>query len=321
MRTASRLLFLLLGLLLLCAVSVFYAVQQQRLLRSTRAAAEALERERVELQDRLREAERRNLDAARSLAGSAAGESVPPPAAAEAALAAATSLPAVEPSLSARAGALLDNPEAQRFLALQQRGVLDVRYGALFRMLNLPPDQLEQLKDLLVEKRTATADVLAAARSQGLSNRENRDEIRGLIQSTQEEIDAGIRSLLGEADYARYQFYEQTQPQRAVVSRLDHRLNYSGTPLTPQQGEQLVALFAAASGIRTDPARLPGPAGGALMLSDQTLLQAAGVLTPGQMQALRELQLEQQAQAELSRLIRDSRQLRPGRGGSTPPGG
>src|SRR5207245_2704367 len=92
--------------------------------------------------------------------------------------------------------------------------------------------------------------VMAAARSEGLTGRENRDQIRELVQNAQNEVDSTIRSTLGDAAFAQYQSYEATQPQRAVVSQLEQRLSYSSTPLSDTQSQQLVQILAETSPTR-----------------------------------------------------------------------
>src|SRR5690348_10464108 len=56
--------------------------------------------------------------------------------------------------------AMMDRPEVQRMVAMQQKAALDARYYSLFKRLALTPDQLDKFKDLLVEKRTAMMDVM-----------------------------------------------------------------------------------------------------------------------------------------------------------------
>lgn len=330
MRTFSRLLVLFLGLT--TATSVFYAYQQNRALRTARLAAESLERERADLRDRLQRAEQARPARVRSGEGEFPGEAGP--AAGPAAADAAATVAAINPEAGFRGGfpALLDNPEAQRLMAIQQRGALDQRYGSLFRLLNLPPAQLERLKDLLIEKQTAAMDVLAAARAQGLNNRENRGEIRSLLEATQDEIDANIRMLLGDANFQRYENFNQTQTQRAVVSRLEQRLGYSALPLSPQQSEQLVQLLAAHSptpgGERRAVDLRNGAVaafigGGGAPITDDFVNQAATLLNPTQLEALRQLQAEQKAQADLGQMLRETRGRRtaPTAPSTTPPRG
>lgn len=334
MRTLRTLLVVVFALL--AGASIFYAYQQQKSLQSSRQAAAALEKERNELRQKLWDSQKRisaleAQDRPNRNGGGPEREGDGPALNPEAGMMEAALRAAGEggPGGFGRLMAMMDDPEFQRLIQTQQKGALDSRYAALFRSLNLTPQQLEQFKDLLVEKRTAIADVMAAARSQGLNGRENRDDLRALVQNAQAEVDANIRSTIGEAAFSQYQNFEQTQAQRSVVSQLEQRLSYSGTPLTPQQSEQLVQLLAAnpseqgnvprAAGVRTPAGRMGFGGSGGAAITDTAVAQAATVLAPTQVQALQTLQQEQQAQAQLAQMIRDQMRNRgrQGTGGGT----
>lgn len=322
-------------LALFAATGVFYAWQQQRSLAEARAAATALDKERNSLRQQLWEAQRKRAELEAQLRnrgvaangqaredGPGGPDDLPPDAVLRG------------PGEGGPMGRLLDlmnNPEAQRLASIQQRSTLDARYAALFKKLNLSPQQLEQFKNLLVEKRAAVADVMAAAREQGLNGRENRDEIRALVQNAQEEIDASIRSTIGESAYSQYEAFEQTQPQRTTVERLEQRLSYTDSPLSSEQSEQLVSLLAATSGETSNPANrgtrnaaarlgFPGGGGGGAQITDTTIQQASSVLSASQLQALQQVQQEQQAQAQLGQIVREQlRNRSSGTGSSSQP--
>jgi hypothetical protein len=319
MRTPARILLLVLALT--AATSVFYAVQQQTSLRQARAAAESLEQERSELRKKLWDAERRRkeLEARLRAIGSSDGT---------------TTIQTETPDFSVpgpdeprggppgrrdgfnRLMAALDTPEAQRLLGLVQRGQVDANYSALFRALNLSPAQIEQFRNLLAEKQAAVGDVLAAARSQGLTGRESRDEIRALMQATQQEIDSSIRALLGENAYQEYQNYERTGPQRAVVSQFNNVLP-TMQQLSPQQTSALVDVLAANASAQANRSGVVALAGriGSINLSgapitDAAIQQASSFLTAEQVSSLKAYQEQQQAQAQLSQLMRTQNQPR-----------
>lgn len=233
----------------------------------------------------------------------------------------------------------LNTPEVQQLMALQQKAGLDGRYAALFKKLNLSPADLERFKNLLVEKQSAVMDVMAAARSQGLTGRESRDEIRQLVQDTQAEIDGNIRTTIGDASFAQYKNYEATLPQRGVVSQLEKRLSYSPTPLSDTQAEQLVQILATStppannSGNRADSATLLGQAmagnartslvtglvgGAGARITDVAVTQSQGVLAPAQVAALQNLQAEQEAAARLGQQMRN-RARTPAKNNAPPP--
>lgn len=198
---------------------------------------------------------------------------------------------------------MMERPEVQRLMSLQRKAELDSRYSALFRQLNLTPEQLDTFKNLLVEKNTAMLDVRAVAREQGINLRTDRDTFMKLVADAQAQIDGNIRTQLGEAAFSQYKTYEQTLPQRKVVSQLEQRLSYSSTPLSPAQSNQMVAILAATG----TPGAATGDsnrARGSVPITDGTLNQALGVLAAPQIDALRQIQQEQQAQLQLSRAMR-----------------
>jgi hypothetical protein len=229
---------------------------------------------------------------------------------------------------------VLESPEMRELLAVQQRAALDGRYAGLFKALRLSPDQLEQLKRLLVDKQNAMMDVMSAARRQGFRPGSHSD-IATLVRNEQETIDGAIRDMLGTTAYEEYQEYERTAAQRAVVDQLANRLSYSDAPLTPDQAEALVDLLYAArtqsSAGPADPAAAPGvrfavaassggadvvnfafPGGGeGPSITDAALAGAETVLSEAQLAALRQLQAEQLTQQKISELLRQSLPMPP----------
>ena len=149
---------------------------------------------------------------------------------------------------------LMSKPEVQAMLSFQQKAAIEQRYAALFKNLNLPPDQVERLKTLLAERETTVQDVMAAARTQGLNPRDNPDAFRKMIADAQNQINEGIKATIGDNGFSQLTSYEQTLPQRNLVNELQQRLSYTNTPLTAAQAEQMVQILAA-----TAPARSPGP--------------------------------------------------------------
>ncbi len=223
---------------------------------------------------------------------------------------------------------LMQDPAFASAMITQQKGALDQRYADLFRRLNLTPAQVDEFKALLVERQTAAADVMAAAREQGLDGREARDELRKLVQETQAQTDERIRSLLGEAAYTEYKTYEQTQPQRALVSQLSNKLSYTSTPLQSSQMDQLVRILAE-TGSRTprvgEGAEFAGRGdfvvgamqGGQVRITDEVIARAQSVLNQSQLEGLKQIQAEQKAQRDIGEALRNA--SRANRGGTASP--
>ena len=95
---------------------------------------------------------------------------------------------------------LMANPEFAKAWNTERRAQLDNRYAGLFKDLNLSPSQLENLKNLLVERESAAMDVYAAARDKGLNPLTSREEINKRFADAQADADQSIKAALGDAD-------------------------------------------------------------------------------------------------------------------------
>jgi hypothetical protein len=107
-----------------------------------------------------------------------------------------------------------------------------------------------------------------------------------------------------------------------VVSQIEQRLSYTATPLYGNQADQLVALMAAASPPpAANAAQLPAFAGGFAnsqfpgarpQITDSVIAQSAGFLSQPQIQALRDLQQQQQLQAKILQDMQQARRTNAG---------
>jgi len=241
---------------------------------------------------------------------------------------------------------LMSKPEVQAMLSLQQKAAVEARYGALFRTLNLTPEQTDKLKGLLADRSNTRMDVMTAAQEQGIDLRANPDEVRKLFADAQNELNNSIKAVVGENGFAQLQNYEQTLPQRGLVNDLQQRLSFSDTPLSASQADALVQILASNAAPRPtssgpSPSTAPtsgrgasdgpggrgsdfggfgGPAIGAMVgmvegmtrggssvtVTPGAVAQAQSVLAPSQLAALQQIQQQQQAQQQLQQLVRET---------------
>lgn len=210
---------------------------------------------------------------------------------------------------------MMNDPEALRLMSVQQRVRINSGYADLFKKLQLPADKLEQFKAELLEKQTSRNDALLAAAQQGINPMQNPQEFRQLEQKIQSDIDAQIKTTLGDASFAEYQAYQASAGQRSVVNQLGQALSYTATPLTTDQSAQVVQILAttgpqktAADGTVTPPSRNNS------RVTDATIAQAQGVLAPPQVQALKDIQQQQRAGEQLQKIMRENRSNNPAAG-------
>ncbi len=154
---------------------------------------------------------------------------------------------------------LMNKPEVQALMSVQQKAAIEARYAALFHSMNLTPEQTDKLKTLLAERGSTRMDVMAAGTAQGIDPRENPEAYRKLFADAQNELNNSIKSVVGENGFAQLQNYEQTLPQRGLVNDLQQRLSFSNTPLTPSQADALVQILASNQPPRSTPAAPVGP--------------------------------------------------------------
>ncbi len=328
MKSLKNFVVVLLALLLLGG-GVLAWNQYQELVRLRIAVGSASDR--ADLQRRLTDAERRlralqdQLAAAR--ARPAEGEDV-----------AADEPNAAPPVRGGRRGApgggrfgqlqaLMNNPQIQKLAAIQMKAALDNRYAALFKSLNLPAAQLDQLKDLLVQKQQAQQDARQAAMQQGLNPRTDPQAYQQAIAAAQGPVDDQIKASLGDAGFSQYQQYQETLPERGTVSQVQQTLSYSSTPLTDDQANQLVQILAQTAPATANNGRGGGggfgggggPFGGgqgpSTPITNQTITAAQTILSGSQLQALQQIQQQQQAQQQMQQLMQAARQNAGGGGG------
>lgn len=214
---------------------------------------------------------------------------------------------------------LMENPEFVHALGRQHHAMLDTRFGALFRRLNLGADELTAFKSLLVEKENVALDVVTV--NEVLPGGPLLpDVLRASIRAAQARVEQAIHSSLGSERYAVYRDYERSLPQRATVAQLEQRLSYTEAPLSSAQVDAMVRVlvdYAPAAPLEPAPvismlvrAGVPEavpilPANAATgRVTEDVIVESRTVLSPVQVEALRELQVEQQAAAKAAELIR-----------------
>jgi len=219
----------------------------------------------------------------------------------------------------AAANAMFDNPNFQRVMATSMKGTLDQRYAALFRQLKLSPADLDKFKDLLVEKQMSSFDAVRLAQSGDPAAKPG--DIAGVVNKVQGEMDDSIRSLLGEQGFQRFQEFNQNTASYSLLDQVERRLSYTNAPLQESQSESLLQILKATT---QPPAIERGPGGSAMAsfaqgfagsnpmlaamtqrpITDDTIESAKNVLSAPQIEVLRQLQAEQQNQANTMQNLR-----------------
>lgn len=169
----------------------------------------------------------------------------------------------------------------------------------LFKALNLSLEQTDQFTNLLTRKQESAFAAANLALQQGA----DAATASQMVADAQAQVNAEIQAQFGDATYTQYQQYEQTFPQRNFVGDLQQILSQQNLPpLSDDQASQMIQLLA----------QTQVPDGGGSLLrqingginvrsqpSDQTVNQAAGLLSQGQLQMLQLMQQSMAAHAPI----------------------
>ncbi len=184
---------------------------------------------------------------------------------------------------------LLDNPIMQKQTEILAKMRLDSQYSAFFKNLNLTPAQVDQFKNLMVEKEMVGFDSMSAAHQQGIDGNSDPKAFFQVVAQAEKAVDDQVAALLGPSGYGQYQQYQQTIPARNTSNLLSQALSYTSTPLTDAQADGVIRVL-------TQYGTPPLPPGnpfavlngdlGVIKLNEQGLAQIQGILSAPQVQVL-----------------------------------
>jgi hypothetical protein len=197
-----------------------------------------------------------------------------------------------------------DHPEYAAILAKQARRNMLRQYGGALDSLNLRPDQLAKLKDLLVERSLSSQDAFQAAKAAGLEQGSPAwsDAMKAATEPVEKEMSAVVGTDSG-------QFMRKLQTEAGISSQI--RYNYTpdfqeaGVALTANQTNSLRQALAGAYNNNGIPAsdratyRKVDPATGLSPADSRMLEAAAQTLTPAQLQVLQAGQIRQNQQSAI----------------------
>jgi len=134
------------------------------------------------------------------------------------------------------------NPELQRAYAAAQSAWISVKYSALITKLNLTPAQASEFKQVMARYGFASSAIPAVAFEQAA----NADDPAGQSLAGQNDAEwaNATKSILGEEGFQALLQFNRTATVRGWVNGIvGSELVGGQTPITPEQGEQLVAAI------------------------------------------------------------------------------
>ena len=185
---------------------------------------------------------------------------------------------------------LAQHPDVKQALLDRSRARVDSRFRPLYRQLNLTPAQIEKFEALLIEGEGVN---MAAVDGSPLI-------LRPGTGMTRDEMEQGVRELLGDAGYQQYQEANRLGNSRGFTLQVAGALYFTDTPLNAQQADQLARLVDAARNapLQTRAARGDYWTG--------LLAEAGGFLSAPQLEVLAGFQQQEEYQRELNQAMQNS---------------
>lgn len=164
------------------------------------------------------------------------------------------SLEAAKTNAGSGLAGLLKDPAMKDMIKAQQKAVLgpmlEKNYAALFKQLNLTPEQTAYVKDLLQKKMMAASET-GMSMLDGSLTADERKAAAQQVKSEMDAYDAQIKQYLGDDSFQTFQSYEKSIPDRMSVSQFQDQLAGSSTPLSDAQQQQLIqAMYDARSSFK-----------------------------------------------------------------------
>lgn len=210
--------------------------------------------------------------------------------------------------------AMMKAPGMKDMIRAQQKGQMDLTYGSLFKYLQLSDGDLEKFKGVLLDKQMALMDV-SLDMMNSATTPEERKAATDRIKEMTNAYDSKIKEFLGDENYAVYQSYEVTQPERMQVNLFKGSLD-AGGQMTVEQEDNLIQAM---HDVRTNfhysvtgledkqapdfsqftPDRITKMLADSAKLQEQYIARAAAILTPAQLEQFKANQKQQQAMQEM----------------------
>jgi hypothetical protein len=140
-------------------------------------------------------------------------------------------------------GEMFKSKEMKDMIKTQQKtvlgGMIDKNYGPYFSSLNLTPEQSSSLKDLILNRGLVDAEA-GMSMLAGDSDPDKRKELMDKAKADKDAVNAQIKDFLGADNYAQFETYEKTIPDRMSLNMYKDQQGSGPGALNPDQEAQLL---------------------------------------------------------------------------------
>jgi hypothetical protein len=143
--------------------------------------------------------------------------------------------------LLAQVAQMRNSPEGQEYQRIMLRQRLDEEYADVAKQMNLSPDKVAKLLDLLVKRRMDLAADSSSQQSRGPQDRAARAELTRIRAERERAFEAELKYLLGDS-YPKWPEYQSAAAERQqegyirmAKEDLRHAISSGNSPLTDAQ--------------------------------------------------------------------------------------
>jgi hypothetical protein len=139
-------------------------------------------------------------------------------------------------------GKMMKDPAMREMMREQQKAVINMMYGGLYKELNLSPEEKDRLKELLTDAQLGNMDA-AQGLLGGTADAATKAAATKAVEDAKKQADAGIKALLGEGRFAQYEEYQKSVGERMQIDQFKSQIAADGPPLRDEQSAQLLQIM------------------------------------------------------------------------------
>ena len=153
-------------------------------------------------------------------------------------------------SLGDMLGKMMKDPAMRQMMREQQKAMINLMYGGLFKDLNLSPEEKDKLKDLLTDAQLKNIEAAQGmfGGKEGIS-----EETTKQIADAKKQTEAEVKALLGDERFAQYQDYQKNVNERMQIDQFKNQLAGANMPMNDAQSAQMMQI------IKEEKAATPAP--------------------------------------------------------------
>jgi hypothetical protein len=137
-------------------------------------------------------------------------------------------------------GKMMKDPAMREMMREQQKAMINMMYGGLFKDLKLSLEEKDKLKELLTDSQMKNIEA-----AQGMFGGKEgvTEETTKQITDAKKQTDTEIKALLGDERFAQYQEYQKSMGERMQIDQFKNQLAGANMPLDDAQSAQLMQIM------------------------------------------------------------------------------